>query len=239
MKTIPLLRATLALVAAALAAASGGCSAYQVKFDSIARAPTPGAAPLASYKIRNANPALTSDSLRFKEAAQMLKTALSGHGLWEAPDARSADMVVDLDYGVEVARIEYSPIEVPVLPPLSESRGGLTPASAQGRLRPFGNQSAATAEDAIRYAEAYVPIRLYEKHLTVSCRENQSADEGRLPVELWRIDASLESEGTDLRACLPVLAAVVMEELGTTTAGETIRTMNANDEAIRFIEKGL
>ncbi|MFM7751135.1 MAG: hypothetical protein ACKPB0_12065, partial [Opitutaceae bacterium] len=61
----------------------GGCATtYELKVDSIAK---PRAADAISYEIHNKNPLVADDSLRFKEAAGFVKTALSGRGMYEAP----------------------------------------------------------------------------------------------------------------------------------------------------------
>ena len=113
MKPISVLRFALALSAAVLA---GGCSTYEVKVDSISRESLPTGTH-SSYTIQNRNPAIATDSLRYKEAAQRIKTALSGHGLWEAADPSAADMIVELDYDIEPAKVVYKEVDVDVFVP--------------------------------------------------------------------------------------------------------------------------
>ena len=76
---------------------SGCVSTTEVKVDSLAK---PNAETAVSYEIHNKNPLLADDSLRYKEAADYVKTALSGKGMYEAPGNTKADLVGDLDYGV-------------------------------------------------------------------------------------------------------------------------------------------
>ena len=61
---------------------AGCASSTQVKVDSLAK---PNAEPAVSYEIKNRNPLVADDSLRYKEAAGFVKTALSGKGMYEAP----------------------------------------------------------------------------------------------------------------------------------------------------------
>src|SRR5688572_19460030 len=85
------------LVAAAAALFLAGCATtHEVKVDSLAK---PNAENAISYEVRNRNPLVSDDSLRYKEAAGFVKTALSGKGMYEAPPGVKPDMVVDLDYG--------------------------------------------------------------------------------------------------------------------------------------------
>src|SRR4051812_35718343 len=83
-------------LAAALFFVAGCASTYEVKVDSLAK---PKAADAVSYQIHNTNPLVADDSLRYKEASDYVKTALSGKGMYEAPSNTKPDVVVDLDYG--------------------------------------------------------------------------------------------------------------------------------------------
>src|SRR5207248_7187511 len=85
------------LIVCSVALLSGCTSSYEVKVDSLAK---PKAEEAISYQIHNKNPLLADDSLRYKEAANYVKTALSGKGLYEAPENTKPDLVVDLDYGI-------------------------------------------------------------------------------------------------------------------------------------------
>ena len=211
-------RLALALFAAGCLA--GGCSTYEVKLDSVSRA-NPPAADHTSYTIQNKNPAVATDSLRYQEATRRIKTALSSRGLWEAPDPSAADMIVELDYAIEPAHAIYKAVEVPVYVPTCPAVGQMP------------------ARGLVGYDHAAIPVIVREKHLSVSCRENAPAVEGRPAADLWRISVRIEDERTDLRECLPILAAVVMDQIGRTSDGATIKQVGQNDPMVAFIKKGL
>ena len=62
----------------------GGCATtYEVEVDSISQ---PQPKEVTSYRIVTKNPTADEASLRHKEAAAYVKTALSGKGLYEAPE---------------------------------------------------------------------------------------------------------------------------------------------------------
>lgn len=215
-------RAVFRLAPALFAAGclAGGCSTYDVKLDSVSRA-NPPAADRTSYTIQNKNPAVATDSLRYQEATRRIKTALSSRGLWEAPNPSAADMIVELDYAIEPAHTIYHKVEVPVYVVADRGVGQMP-----GR-------------EFVGYENEARPVVVREKHLSISCRENAPAVEDRPASDLWRISVSIEDERTDLRECLPVLAAVVMDQLGKTSDGVTMRQVGQNDPAIAFIKKGL
>lgn len=227
--------AALALIASLGAACS---STYEVRVHSTARAQaTPQ--ELESYTIRSKNPELVPGSLRYKEAAQHIKTALSGQGMWEAPNAELADLVVEIDYGIEPARVKYDTVQVPIFVPVTEDEGSLERSASERRSPRPANGSVPRARRLVGYQEIAVPVVVREKHLAISGRENREPDEGRPPTEIFRVSASIEDEGNDLRARLPVLASAVMDQLGRTTEGIATARVSERDEAVSFIKRGM
>jgi hypothetical protein len=208
-----------ALVAAALAACAGGCASYDLHVDAISR-PEAGDHRQTSYTITNRNPAVPTDSLRYREATERLKTALSGHGLWETPDPAAAELVVELDYAIEPARVVYRQVEEPIYLPTAS---------------PYG---AVAARQIFGTTTTRVPVVVTEKRLSVTCRENKSPSEDRPPRELWQVSASIEDTDSGLRESLPILAAEVMNEVGRNTAGTIARRLAAHDPAVAFINQG-
>src|SRR5581483_8487900 len=101
------------LIALSLAAWLAGCATESttVKVDSLAK---PKAENAISYEIHNKNPLVTDDSLRYKEAAGFVKTALSGKGMYEAPPGTKPDVVVDLDYGISPPVSHMETVSEPV-----------------------------------------------------------------------------------------------------------------------------
>jgi len=237
MKTRPALRAAAALSAFLLASLVSGCASYDVKVDAFQR-PGPVNEKLTSFKIQNHNPGVEPDSLRYEELAEHLKTALSGHGLWEAPSTGEADMIVEVDYGLE-SHVVFDEVDVPVFEPegtaaARETAANSAAANPQPQLPPgYAGKELAGLET------AGLPVVVHEKHLSVSCRENKAAAEGRAPVELWRVSVSIENEDKDLRTYLPILASAAMQQIGRTTDGLVTETMSKHDDAIDFVKKGM
>jgi hypothetical protein len=102
-----------ALVSLAAALAFSGCATtYDVKVDSLTK---PNAEQAVSYKIVNKNPSVSEDTLRYKEAVGYVRTALSGKGLYEAPDPEKADLVLAVDYGLGPPKASSYPVSDPGL----------------------------------------------------------------------------------------------------------------------------
>ncbi len=219
----------------------GGCATtHEIKVDSLAKAK---AEPAVSYEIKNRNPLVADDSLRYKEAASMVKTALSGKGLYEAPPNTKPDMVVDLDYGVGPPQMKRETVSEPVyitLPGQIRTERIQVGTDSQGRpiYQTVTVQDPPTTEFA-GFREYLVTVVVYEKYLKLSARENKEAVEGRPPSEIWTVDVTSEGESRDIRKNLPVLVAASIDYIGKDTQGQKTIRIKDNSSDIAFIKKGM
>ena len=172
----PTARTALSL---ALSVLFGGCSTtYVVQVDAISQAAqvaqnTPPVLP-QSYEIRTNNPKMDEGSLRYKEVTGYVKTALSGKGMYEAPRAVKADVVVDIDYGMDSPRVKFETISVPIYAPTG---GGVRYEQVpvydrSGRI--VGYQTIAVREpprmEVVGWEDQVKPTIVYEKFLKISAR---------------------------------------------------------------------
>ena len=218
-----------------------GCATTHVlKVDSLAK---PKAENAISYEIKNKNPLVPDDSLRYKEAANLVKTALSGRGLYEAPANTKADMVVDLDYGVGPPQMRRETVSEPVyitVPGQIRTERVQVGTDSQGRpiYQTITVQDPPSTEFA-GFREYVITIVVYEKYLKLSARENKEASEGRPPTEIWTLDITSEGESRDIRKHLPVLVAASIDYVGKDTQGQkTIRIKDTSSD-IAFVKKGM
>jgi hypothetical protein len=219
----------------------GGCATtHELKVDALAK---PNAEPAISYEIKNKNPLVADDSLRYKEAAGYVKTALSGKGMYEAPSNTKPDLVVDLDYGVGPPQMKREMVSEPVyinLPGQFRTERIQVGTDSQGR--PI--YQTVTVQDPPRtefagYREYMITVVVYEKYLKLSAHENKEASEGRPPSELWTVDVTSEGENRDIRKSLPLLVAASIDYIGKDTQGQkTIRIKDTNSD-IAFVKKGM
>ncbi len=224
-----------------LALLAGGCTnSYTVKIDSVAK---PKAEESVSYKIINKNPATSEDSLRYKEAASHVRTALSGKGLYEAPDPEKADLIVALDYGVGPPQSRLEAVSEPVYMQLP---GQLRTERMQVGTDRNGNPvyQTVTVQDPPRtefvgYREYMVTVTTYEKFLRLNAAENKPAAEGRPPTEIWMVDITSEGESRDLRKALPILAAASIDYVGVDSKGQKTVRIKDTDKDVAFIKKGM
>lgn len=253
-------RQVLSLLFALPLLAAGCATSYEMKVDAISRpvkttaktvvtpsvpTPTEEAAAIlkepVSYRIRNKS-TTEEDGLRHKEAVELVKTALSAKGLYEAPDPKSADMVVEVEYGMEKPRMKMVETSVPKY---AQVGGGIrydqivvTDARGNVTTRTVPVYEAPRTE-LIGYEDVLVPVTVYEKYLRISARENKEAVEGRPPAEIWSVNVTNEDESGDLRKYLPLLASASADYIGQDSSTQKTVKIKPTDEVVGFIKKGL
>jgi hypothetical protein len=240
----PLLRQ--ALLAGALGLLAGcNTTTYVVQVDAISDtgAATQPAKPPQSYRIRSHNPTMPEDNLRYREVSDYVKTALSGRGMYEAPAAAAADVIIEIDYGMESPRMKYETVTTPIIV--------LQEGPAQREIVPVSTGADGTVKykvirvpglqirKIVGWREEIEPIIVYEKYLKVSARENAEAVEGRPPPEVWSVNVSAVDKSNELRKYMPILASATADYIGTNTKEEKEVAVSENDASVKFIKKGM
>ncbi len=241
-------RVSPVVLAVSLALCGAGCSTstYEVKVDSISKAPTASAATAGSepqsYKIKSKNPALGDENLRYKEASDYVKTALSSKGLYEAPSQDRADMIVELDYGMDAPRTKIETVSVPVY---AQAGGGVRYEQVP-MTDAKGNKSYRTVAvyvpprtELVGFDDVPRQVTIYEKYLHLTARENKPASEGRPPAEVWSVNVSAEDESKDLRKYLPILASATAEYIGKDSTNQRTVKIKDPSQLTEFIRKGM
>ncbi len=239
------LRLLLLSLGSAIVGASAGCNSpsYAVKVDSMVKRDAPGVpAEAQSYKIRTKNPAQSEAGLRHLEAAEFVKTALSAKGMYEAPSAETADMIVELDYGVDAPRTR---VQVVSVPRYGQVGGGVSYERVPV-TDPLGNTSYRTVAvyqpprtELMGFDERPQRVTVYEKYLRITARENKPGVEGRPPAELWSVQTSTEDESKDLRKYLPIMASATADNIGKESGSQKVVKVKDQSQGVDFIRKGM
>lgn len=230
--------------------ACAGCTetkTYTVQVDAIAQpAETGREAPPQSYHILARNPRLNEDSLRYKEVTDYVRTALSGRGLYESPTPEQADVIIDVDYGMESPRIKFERMTQPIM--VQRPGRYVTESKPVTRRLPDGTTQVVEVDVKIfvpgtvelrGMQEVVQPVLVYEKYLKVSARENRESSEGRAAPEVWSVNVVAEDDSQELRRYMPVLASATADYIGQNTKAEKTITINEGDERVAFVKKGL
>jgi hypothetical protein len=228
------------VAAAAVSFFAGGCTTgYQLKVDAIS-APKPTEA--VSYKIKTKSGSTEADSLRAQEAAIFVKTALSGKGLYEAPNPDAAEMVVVVDYGIEPPKVRMERTSVPVYAQI----GGGVRYEQRSIIDSRGMPNLRTVPvyepprtEMVGMQEVITPVEIYEKYLRISAHENKPTIEGKAPAEIWSVNISSEDESKDLRKYLPLLASASADYIGRDTHTAKVIKVRETDPGVGFVKKGL
>ncbi len=193
-----------------------------------------------SYALKSKDPRLGEESLRYKEAADFVRTALSGKGLYEAPNAEKADMVVELDYGMEEPRSKTERVSTPVYAQV----GGGVRYDTVPVVDSRGNTSFRTVavsepprSELVGYDDMIRQVTIYEKYLKITARENKPSVEGKPPSELWSIHASAEDESKDLRKYLPIMASATIDYIGQDSSSQKTVKVRADGPGVDFVRK--
>lgn len=203
-----------------------GCnSTYDLTVHSTASAGR-GRANLVSYRIVDLSAPHDARPLRLDEVATQIKTALSAQGLYEASDPKTADLCVEVTYGVAAPRRTQTVYQELVHGrPVSPSEHAGPP--------PEG-----VARELMGYTALATTTVTHEKHLCIRARENRETPDAAPSADVWRVEVRMATEQEDLRGHLPILAAVAMDRIDRPTDGSQPVRIRADDEALRFIRRG-
>lgn len=228
------------LVPVALTLWATGCStSYPVKVQTAsAGRPSPGLAYRIQLKGVNPDGVVR---LREAEAASVVKTALSGRGMFEAPAPGRADVVIEVEFGVEPVREDGAPDRAPIY---AEIPGGVreevvTMTGADGKTTTETVRvKAPPRREVIGYHQLVDAAPVYRKFLRIQAREARPAEKGAVPKDLWSVRVTSEDRSDDLRHYLPVLASVTMRALAGEVHSEEIRVPD-DDPDVAFVRRGL
>jgi hypothetical protein len=217
----------------------GACTTvHRVNVDAI-RPPDAPDEDAISYRIESGNREIEESSLRFKNAADLVRTAMLAKGMYEAPDPDMADMVVEIDFGVSDPQVHRELRSEPIYrtvitpPQIVRVAVGRTPTGAII----YEDVVIPERRDRVYDGERYYEIEYvtYEKFLEIQARAGSAAQDR--PAALWSVHATTESEDRDLRKALPILAAASMDLIGTDTGGSHTIRVKEDDGSVEFIRQ--
>lgn len=220
---------------------SACASTYEMKVDALSR---PKLENAGSYRIVNRNPTVDPDTLRYKEVEKAVKTALSGRGMYEAPDPEKADLIVNLDYGINPPRVTEEQRREPIyVSTPGQMRSETVQVGTDRQGNPIYTTMITQEPPRTEYAgdeEYTVPVVVYEKYLRLSARENKPAAEGKQPLEVWSIDVTSEGTSNNLRKYIPLMAAATIGYIGKDTSGEKkVKLTDGKEGDVAFVKKGM
>lgn len=230
----------LATVGACMVLGFSGCaSTYRFKVDAVKNPDI--TEQKSSYRLVSGNPQMDSEDLRFKEAAGYVKTALSSKGMYEAPAGTDAEMVIEVDFGMEEPRTETRTVEEPVyvteyLPPVER----MVPMKMRdGTIKMVRVIEYPTRQRFVGTKQNVYTVTIYEKYTRITAREAQSSDGERPPRELWSVYVKNDDERDDLRQYVPLMVSAAMDSVAENGSAAKEVVLSDQDERVTFVKKGL
>lgn len=216
---------------------------YEMQVDAI-KNPKPIDPDADSYVLIPRDPAQDTSDLRYQETVTWIKTALSAKGMYEALDPLEADMVIEVDYGMEPPRQEIRVIEVPeyrtVRGPgryaIQQIYDPVTKKMKSVRVYIPGR----TSTELVGYSQQTRTIIINEKYMVLTAKQNKLAESGDTAAEeLWSVTVRNEDDSTDLREYLPIMASAATDYIGEDTDKSTTVKLKSDDEVVDFVKQGL
>ena len=216
-----------------------GCATtptYTLKVDAISSPKIAETNP-QSYIIVNKNPDIDESDLRYQETKEWVKTALSGKGLYEAPNVESADMLIELEYGMEEPHqrsVVVRDFETVRSPPRYETIWISTPQGpvASTVLVPSRSRTIPTQRTVVE--------TVHEKYLKVTAIKTPDDEAVDTKAEqLWSVHVTSEDTSDDLREYLPVMASAATDFLGEDSGTQQEVRIKEDDETVIFVKKGM
>jgi len=220
---------------------SGCNTTYEMEVDAITN---PAVADAESYIIVPRDPETDTNDLRYKETVNYIKTALSGKGMYEALTAQDADMVIEVDYGMEPPRREFKVVEEPVFATIQQPDTIQTVSQrdpATGRIITYSVRvPGARSRELVGYQERLISVIVNEKYMELTAKENLLEQSGDIPAqEIWSVRVKNYDESDDLREYLPIMAASVADYVGEDTGTNHSVRLKEKDEVVQFIKRGI
>lgn len=193
-----------------------------------------------SYVIQS--PVQETDEQTFGVASDLVRTALSGKGMYESANAAEADIVVAIDYGVGPGRMAVERLpgaafdsSVPGESPVrnSTSRAAFDEFGSSGRGRVVGMPA-----QSVRSDDMFIITYVHTKFLSISARQNLSAGspwQGR--PEIWRVTVETNDGDDSIVEVLPVLAGAALDHIGNDTRIQQTTRVSVKSDPVAFVRR--
>lgn len=193
-------------------------------------------APVRSYRIASVDLSWACEELDESELRELVRRALSAHGMFEAPPELEADLSITIS-AAKYSRsrpklrrfIAYRRIlerEVQAFRLVQDESGTVTKQRETITIPMPQERSPETRPIEV--------VRWYEKQIFISARLG-SGDENKRGIEVWRAEASTKDGNENMRPTLPVLVSALLDHIGTKTSGREEILLSKSDERVLFV----
>lgn len=213
------------------------------KVDALAdtdRIPSAPPGESIAYYLEPAYELGEGESLRFREAAGFVETALAGAGYYRTRDRARARVLLIMDAAISdpvtESRVFSEPIYVrrwgysrTIRVPIRDESGKITGFRHTTIYEP-------PRTEFVGWTDRTRRTTVYQKTLNLSAF---ALHEGERGEDLWTVRVSSVDESSDLRGHLPMLVAAAMPYIGEQTPGEVRVRMRDDDERVKLVRSGI
>jgi hypothetical protein len=159
--------------------------------------------------------------------------------MYEATRPEEAEVVVEIDFSVGPRRMKVctEPVEPGFVDPRLQQAADEARGTGSNRVPMLKTRDGKV--QMLVGATLVTGTPVHEKQITVVAREAVSEDgSDQAGTELWRVQATVESEGSEIAEALPVLVAVAADRIGLDTDKQEIVRIAKNAEVVTVVESG-
>jgi hypothetical protein len=208
---------------------------YTFKIDAISDGSIAGN---ESFYLISGNPDMKASDLRFREAAEYVATGLEGKGYTRARDIGSADMLVEVSFGVgeprEVLDVRNYPetywspgMAFRISVPVYDSNGAIVAYQHRSVYRPPRSYT--------YWEERVDSTTVFSKELTLTAYDNRLGSSVEEPRQLWSVTVGNIDHSDNLRAYLPYMIAASLPYIGEDTGSQVFMYLEEDDPQTEFI----
>ena len=213
-------------------------STYSIKVNAVQNPEVEG---LESYAVRSSDAEVEENDIWFKETEAYVKKALAVKGLYEAANPESADMFVDIAFGVRGPMIEIEEWEEPIYVQTDDGTEEITIMVNDGAGGQFPTTRKIYTNPEMKivgYEKHVKPVTRFQKFLRITARVNHPKQDDDAPAYAWSVYVTSKDESDEVRKYLPVLAAAAVRYIGESTNEQVEIRLNGKDEVVALIKGG-
>jgi len=226
-------RRTASCVAAVITAGFLAGCASSARFSVEARHVPGAVVDAASYRLET-GPALratTASGVSREQVLRDVRTALSAHGLFEAPAGLAADLAIEVDFAIGQPYEKALTMAAPVY---AEGASAASGGAANGRI----GASASGSPTKVGEREVTRIVTVFPKRLELTAWAAQGRSVARTSDPLWRVAVDNVDEGNDLARYTRWMVAAAMDWVGRDTTEPIEIVLGSRDQRVTFIAAG-
>jgi hypothetical protein len=224
-------QSTQLVALAAVGFLATGCATHY-KFGVEAIKQSDALVPHQSFRLVDARPDSRPGDPRFDHVARDVQTALSGKGLYPAPEGTTPQLIIEVDFGVSAPVVtEHIRREPVYLVMNSSSLGGQRPGS--------GHMETGTQPRYVGDREVPYLTTTCHKYLRITAREPLSSATNATPRQAWSVMVTNDDPSDNLAEYARLMVAAALDSIGSDTERVRQVVLTKRDDRVTFVEKGL